>query len=297
MTFMVTMISIEESDEEKAMRVSTIESMERRILVVPDVHGRTFWKIPVLKYKDKVDRIVFLGDYLDPYRDEGVEYDAEGILDNLMEIIELKQKNKDKVILLKGNHDQHYYSRKFNKLAGGTRQDKLRWENYHELFHQYKSLFQLAHLERVNNTPYLFSHAGITVYWLNKVNTRLWGLADNELSVVNQDIVDRINLLDDDGLGQELLAVIGQSRSWYGGEKTGGILWADIEDHPSILVPTAYGLNRVFQVFGHSRMRYDSNDMISFGNYAMIDSMQCFMIDESISQTIISIHKYEEISK
>lgn len=50
--------------------------MAKRILVVPDVHGRTFWKKPVNKYIDQVDRIVFLGDYLDPYRDEGEEHEV-----------------------------------------------------------------------------------------------------------------------------------------------------------------------------------------------------------------------------
>ena len=44
--------------------------MAKKILVIPDVHGRIFWKEPVKKYMDAVDRVVFLGDYLDPYEDE-----------------------------------------------------------------------------------------------------------------------------------------------------------------------------------------------------------------------------------
>lgn len=84
--------------------------MTKRILVLPDVHGRLFWKEPVQKYIDVVDRVVFLGDYLDPYGDEGGDYDAESIFENLKEIVELKRNNMDKVVLLKGNHDQHYAS-------------------------------------------------------------------------------------------------------------------------------------------------------------------------------------------
>ena len=39
-------------------------------LIIPDVHGRTFWKYaiqqyPIEKYPDI--KIIFLGDYLDPY--------------------------------------------------------------------------------------------------------------------------------------------------------------------------------------------------------------------------------------
>ena len=40
------------------------------ILIIPDVHGRTFWKEPVKN--EEFDHIVFLGDYLDPYPQEGI---------------------------------------------------------------------------------------------------------------------------------------------------------------------------------------------------------------------------------
>ena len=39
--------------------------MAKKILIVPDIHGETFWKEPVQKYMDQIDRIIFLGDYLD----------------------------------------------------------------------------------------------------------------------------------------------------------------------------------------------------------------------------------------
>ena len=41
--------------------------MAKKVLVIPDVHGETFWKGPVYRYIDLVDKIVFLGDYLDSY--------------------------------------------------------------------------------------------------------------------------------------------------------------------------------------------------------------------------------------
>ena len=118
--------------------------MAKRILVVPDVHGRTFWKEPVSKYIGQADRIIFLGDYLDPYRDEGEEHTPESVYDNLMEIIQLKFDNMEKVILLKGNHDQHYSFRRFYDLACGNRCDKINWDKYHKAFNQNKDLFQLA---------------------------------------------------------------------------------------------------------------------------------------------------------
>ena len=90
-----------------------------------------------------------------------------------------------------------------------------------------------------------------------------------------------------------MLSVVGKYRSWFG-EKTGSVLWADIEEHAIPYAPKAYGLNKVFQVFGHTKLNKDY-DMIQFDDFAMIDSRQCFMIDESIEEKIISVSKYEEI--
>lgn len=271
--------------------------MAIRILVVPDVHGRIFWKEPVNKYIDLVDRIVFLGDFLDPYRDEGEEYTSESVYDNLMEIIQLKLDHKEKVILLKGNHDQHYSSRLFYDLARGSRCDKINWDKYHKAFNQNKDLFQLAYLENVNDVPYVFTHAGLTVYWLNKVNSKVWRLSDRDISIADQDIIDRINLLDSDYLGQEMLAVIGKSRSLFRGERTGSVLWADMEEQPLSKTPKAYGLDKVFQVFGHTRLDVFDSDMVLSDHLAMIDSQRCFMIDESIEQNIVTVLEYERIKR
>ena len=57
--------------------------MSKRILVVPDIHGETFWREPVQRYIDQVDRIVFLGDYLDPYSEEGKEYTPQGVIEHI----------------------------------------------------------------------------------------------------------------------------------------------------------------------------------------------------------------------
>ena len=144
--------------------------MSKRIIVVPDIHGETFWKEPVLKYIEQVDRIVFLGDYLDPYPKEGKEYLPQGLFDNLMDIIDLKHDHMDKVVLLKGNHDQHYASEMFRELACGSRCDTINWSIYNAVFVRNQELFKLVHLEEINGIPYLFSHAGLTLNWINKVN-------------------------------------------------------------------------------------------------------------------------------
>ena len=68
------------------------------ILIVPDIHGRPFYK----KVLNSNLPIVFLGDYLDPYPYE--LYTFEESLNNFKEIIEFKKENKQRVTLLIGNH-------------------------------------------------------------------------------------------------------------------------------------------------------------------------------------------------
>ncbi len=264
--------------------------MTKRILVIPDVHGSNFWRKPVQDYIDKVDRIVFLGDYLDPYLMSGDVYSAQALFDNVMDIVDLKRENMDKVILLKGNHDQHYASEMFRDLACGSRLDSVNWSTFNAVFEINKDIFKLTHLEDVDGTPYLFSHAGLTLYWLHKVNTEVWKLADNKISLEDPMIIDKINQLDDTKEGQKMLAVTGKERSLFG-EKTGSILWADILEH----APKAskiYGLNKVYQVFGHSRI--EEYDMIEFENISMIDTEQCFIIDGKIKNKVIPLYLYEK---
>lgn len=269
--------------------------MAKRLLIVPDVHGRSFWKEPVKKYIDTVDKIVFLGDYLDPYPNEGQNYTSQEVFQNMMDIIELKRSNMDKVVLLKGNHDQHYSSRRFRELSGGTRLDEQNWDKNHKAFNKYKKLFKIAHMEHINGIPYVFSHAGLTLYWLHKVNTTIWQLPDNMVSVSDHNIIDRINLLDNERKGQDMLAIIGHYRTWFG-EKTGSVLWADIEEHHIPDAPESYGLNQVFQVFGHTKLN-SSYDKLEFNNLAMIDSQQCFIVDEEKDRKIITVREYEQLKK
>ena len=39
-----------------------------KYLIIPDIHCRKFWRESI--NEDKVDKVIFLGDYLDPYPDE-----------------------------------------------------------------------------------------------------------------------------------------------------------------------------------------------------------------------------------
>ena len=74
------------------------------MIILPDIHGRTFWKNAVKGHEN--DIIVFLGDYLDPYGHEGIS--VEDAIANFEDIIQFKKDHNKNVILLLGNHDCGY---------------------------------------------------------------------------------------------------------------------------------------------------------------------------------------------
>ena len=41
-----------------------------KVLVLPDIHGRKFWRKTLADNIGQVDKVIFLGDYLDPYQKE-----------------------------------------------------------------------------------------------------------------------------------------------------------------------------------------------------------------------------------
>lgn len=72
-----------------------------KILIIPDVHGRTFWRVAE-EVINEMDKVVFLGDYLDPYPEENITPDDA--LNEFCKILEFKNKYPEKVVLLIGNH-------------------------------------------------------------------------------------------------------------------------------------------------------------------------------------------------
>ena len=119
--------------------------------LIGDIHGRTTWQ--QLVREDAIN--VFLGDYLDPYEDEGFAPGEEEYA-NLLSIIRYKQQYPETVLLL-GNHDLHYlwhehYSR-YNAADA---------ERYAHLLSEHLHLFQAAYAigDRV-----FVTHAGVTRPW------------------------------------------------------------------------------------------------------------------------------------
>ena len=122
--------------------------------MIPDIHCRNFWRTTVSDNIGKVDKVVFLGDYLDPYGDEIEENpelmecksfdDAQSNLEMLNDIISLKKNEPDKYILLTGNHTDSYI---WSKFRAASRTDYRNWELYHKFFYKNLEYFNLVWIE------------------------------------------------------------------------------------------------------------------------------------------------------
>ena len=230
--------------------------MNKNILIIPDVHGRTFWKAAI--DPDNYEKIVFLGDYADPYEMEGITVSMA--LDNFEEIIALKQQYPDKVILVLGNHDLHYYSEYYCERAMSTRYSHAAAATLQRLFQDNRQLFQLVWETDLGGSRYLFSHAGINQDWLKR-----------NLEQIGQPDEKHLNrlLLTNEGIAT--LAQVGRIRG--GSSQSGSIVWADVAE-----IVVFGSLPDTYQIFGHTQ-QYDAP--IITKDFACLDCRAAFSLDQS----------------
>lgn len=232
------------------------------LLIIPDVHGRTFWKTAVTRYAELPT--IFLGDYLDPYTS------IEGILpsDALFEfrnILQYKKENPDRVTLLLGNHDVHYFDQRINS----SRKD---WQNHDkiaELFAKNLEFFQLAKLVDTGGKQFLFSHAGIIPGWMEH---HFEGVDLSDIKGWTELLNGQLADLDQfKAFVTEALMDVSASR--WGPAEYPSMVWADVEDHQL----EKRRLSKVYQIFGHTRQDYRP---IIAKDYANLDCRKAFLLIE-----------------
>jgi len=123
-------------------------------IIIGDTHGKDTWKSLIdLEY----DKLVFLGDYFDSFTIPSIIQ-----LQNFNDIIEFKRENPDRVELLIGNHDYHYFP--------GVREDYSGYQPSMRVDFE-KALYDAYNDELLNVVyqyqDYIISHAGITKNWFN----------------------------------------------------------------------------------------------------------------------------------
>ena len=239
-----------------------------RLLVIPDLHGRKFWREAIANNIGQVDKVIFLGDYLDPYMNEIEEdtdsmecndfYDCYNLMNMLNDIISLKKNEPDKYILLTGNHTDSYIWSKFN---AATRTDYRNWEKYHKFFSQNLEYFNLVWIEN----DVIFSHAGISEGWAENFLYSFMEydegaeLEKNSLTFETARVLKDTQLKDFNNYYIKAISCISYYR---GGENEfGSCEWADIMEHinhyqsevQEKIVPL--GDDGIYQVFGHTQLK------------------------------------------
>ncbi len=269
--------------------------MNPEVLIIPDIHGRTFWKEAINKFP-KEDypnlKIVFLGDYLDPYT--GLEdISAEDAYNNFLEVLEYIN-NDSRIIPLIGNHDWHYFVN-----LDSCRIDRARERDIEELFKNNLSKFRLTYTIELDDVKYLFSHAGITQRWLNDISDNaqyeidhwnpyvhnefiaplsdpkfLWLVDISEIkNTYNFEILEKCLQNYDNTFYTVPMSMISRDRGGWNAH--GSCIWADIHEH-------IYNedLRGYFQIFAHTNTYPKYTAIIPDGrNWAMLDSAKAYILD------------------
>jgi hypothetical protein len=190
-------------------------------IVIGDIHGLTSWCSIVEKHPDC--RIVFLGDYLDPY----MQISKKDLIGNLLAIIDFKTQHPDDVVLLLGNHDVHYF---VDEAEVGSRFDLNIAPDASDIFTSNYDLFQLA----LQDETCIFTHAGIAHSWF----------VEDFKGDFDSDIAQQLN----NPQPQQLQALFSCGVMRSGSAAVGGILWADVRE---LYEP----LQGYTQIVGHNRVR------------------------------------------
>lgn len=216
-----------------------------KILIVPDVHGRSFWH-KAEELIDQVDKVIFLGDYLDPYGHEGITFDMA--LEEFEKILEFKTKHSDKVILLIGNHDCHYISTSFMDCS---RLNYMKRQDIHELYMKHIDKFQLVW----EYEKWLFSHAGVHEEWMNLCQFSLDDLKELKVFIEKENFPS--------------LACLSFYRG--GHQRVGSCVWADIRESLNHKLLEGY-----HHIVGHTQLE---NDPYKADNITCLDVRRCFILD------------------
>lgn len=241
----------------------------KEIILVPDVHGRTFWK-DVIPYVEDGIPCIFLGDYVDPYPSEGI--DSLESFENFREILAFACEHRDHVTLLLGNHDLSYLGEPEGSWCVYADRYSIDYGDFiAEYFNENVDLFSLCAFREVGGKPFLFSHAGMHPVWMSWCNL----FNDIEDPQSGRAVAERVEKMFWESFLSRMrtefmdsLAMVGIFRG--GDDFCGSMVWADVREFEG------YRGNYT-QIFGHTQQL--NGRPYWAGNNVCIDCKQCFYLD------------------
>lgn len=225
-----------------------------KVLVIPDTHARDFWK-EAKNIINEYDKVVFLGDYVDPYSYEfklSREELEEKTINDFKEIIAFAKQYPDKIVLLDGNHLLHYVNTayacsRFNSRLASTIQ---------KLYNDNKELFHPCYL--IDDV--LFSHAGVSEQWVNLTG-----------KIENIDYTgDPVAFINECSFSS--LMACGRTRG--GRDLYSGPEWLDVHE----ISWSVDLLKGFYQVFGHTQVGYCKGPWKE-DNCACVDTQTMYELD------------------
>lgn len=232
--------------------------MEYKYLIIPDIHGRTFWRKPLEALAERVESIIFLGDYFDPYPSEGIGEDDA--IENWKEMTIFIDDNglSERTTMLIGNHDVYYLNNIFGIYGGSTRKSMEHKTEIASLLRERNLV--LAFDGKTEGKKVLFTHAGVNHNWFLRHEKQIGSLT-----------ADNINTLTDNDEGWVALSEVGSIRGGF--HPTGSPLWLDVREQYNTPWPDG-SCPYDFQVFGHTKGR----EPVIENDFAMLDCQQCFVM-------------------
>lgn len=211
------------------------------VLIIPDIHGREFWVEPC-SHVDEFDKIIFLGDYHDPYPFQVNRDDSRRLIRD--KLVPFVIEHKDKCVCLCGNHDLSYIVR-----PCADRYDNLHSTEIREYLNKLnlKVSYEIKDVEQ----NYLFTHSGVLPAWLDSHNLSLEDLKKMKL--------DDPTLMD-----------VSPRRGGF--SRVGSCVWGDLFEYFN-----AYHFKDIFQIFGHTQLV--SDDAFIESDFACLDCRHAFILD------------------
>lgn len=251
-------------------------------ILIPDVHGRVFWK-DALPYMNEGVRTIFLGDYLAPYPHENIT--GKDALENFKEILDTTE-DMDNVTLLTGNHDWSYIAPDYHLCD--SRIDEERFQDIVSIFLSNLKRFYLSVFDREDGKEkVIFSHAGIHSMWLYDLTADV-----SDSGILEWSLYDMLKSPDNETVIKYLSHV---SPYRWGMNPEGSIIWADINEfeHRKQLdclqfVGHTMQLKKETTDEGHGWFKWVPDEPVTFGNVTCIDCQQCFWLDQDLK-----LHKLE----
>ncbi len=193
-----------ETDACKGLSASVPYGIEKeipKVVFIGDIHGRTIWK-KIIDLEPDADRYIFFGDYFDPYEPIPFEVQAQ----NFRDILNLKARLGERVVLLLGNHDYHYYA----DVRPYSRYDFRNASAIKSLLIENLQVFQIAF--QFGN--FLCSHAGVSSTWLDTwfPGGWVWKGIDQKINSLHAEKPEAFDYFEGD-------------RSGYGDDERQGPLW------------------------------------------------------------------------